>query len=684
MGILNCRRIGEENFLRKSTLDNLEGLFGSDEEKEVIIKDIGLKLYICGNLPQKEKVINELFKEKITNNNYIQKATNEFKTNQFYWIAKIYDDLSDQAIKSICNEIKEDTDEGNNAIRIEQNVILCFDSKNINKLFEELGEIGSIYHPFVIIISQEKINYEDIQYDLRKITNILLNDNISERLNSAIISRLWEIDCYYNEKGNQICRYTPENIFKTLDTNLTFYSINILLTGQSRSGKSTFVNFLSNKLMALESCKKESASQKITEYCLYLNNNSTIPSCIKLFDTPGITPQFEKKKECLNFLKDLIENKDNNMERKIHFILFFNMEGLSLEGIDEIFEFLNNCNKPILFVINKAFDDSDNGETKDIKSSISFFKQKQFFNLIDNKNYFGVNIVKSRKAGIFGVENIFKRIHKIFTEKNKFNENIDEKINKLYNYYDKIFNKPHEEQTKEKDISNYEKEVKNLKIELDNKIDMFKCMEIDKIKTEGIKSANKCRKIINLLGNISGVFHEINEDIPAISFFQAFMVKEIGEIFGFDLTEMNKEIKAYLKKVEENVDNRDFGLYNILKDDKNKTIKLNKDIIKKQLKSEIEKNREFITDLAEFFQKVRKKRMNELNFSKKQIDLILTNAICEECEDILINELNDSQGVIFWKNYMNICKQLEKDLKYFSKLKSEKVWGKKEMIIIEE
>ena len=44
------------------------------------------------------------------------------------------------------------------------------------------------------------------------------------------------------KKGNQICRYTPEKIFNGLDKDNSMFSINILLTGLSRSGKSTFIN----------------------------------------------------------------------------------------------------------------------------------------------------------------------------------------------------------------------------------------------------------------------------------------------------------------------------------------------------------------------------------------------------------------------------------------------------------
>ena len=679
MGFLLCRSQAN-NVLENFDIDEIK------DKKKII--EIGLKIYICGDLPEKDKVIKDLFTKNISDKRYRSKGEYEFKTDQFYWISKIFPDLSEQTVDSICKEITEDMDSNkDNEIQIEQNVILCFDSKNIEQLLEKITEMGNFYYPFIIIISKEKINSEDIEFnELRKITNIILNDKTREKLNSLIISQLWEYDCYYNEKGNKICRYTPENIFKTLDANLSFYSINILLTGKSRSGKSTFINYLTNKLTALESCKKISVSQKMTEYCIYLNNNSNERSMIKLFDTPGITPEEIKKNECQNFLIDFLENKDNNMEKQIHFILFFFMENDSLEGNDEIFNLLNNCGKPVLFIINKAFDESDNGQTRDINSTISFLRQRNCDKLIDKKNYFGINIVKTKRIKAFGVEDIFKRIHKIFCEENQLNEELKNKIEKLCKKYYYFNERPLEEQNKEKIADNLKEEAESLKKDLNTKSEMFKCLNINNIIKVGEKSVKKCRKVINSLGNISDIFPSINNKIPAISFFQAFMVKEIGEIFGFDLNGMNDEVKAYFSSMEDNFKKIDLDLYSKIKETKDKKIKLSNDIIEKQLKLELEKsNNEFISKLAEIFKDLRKNGIfKEQNYSQKYIDKIVTDGICHECKDYIINQLKISNGVIFYKNYFKICKQLENDLEYYSKLNSEDAWGKKEMIIIEE
>ena len=660
-----------------------EDYFDIYEENRRENNDLGLKIHVLGNLPEKEQVIRDIFKNSITDRRYRTMGTHEYKTDQFYWIAKNYLELSEKTMENVCEEIKKDKDL--NTIKCDKNVILFFGSENLQLLLEKLKENGDVYFPFIIIISEENNKPEIKGIDLRKITYIVLNDKTTNRLNNIIISQLWEYDCYYNELGNKICRYTPDNIFKALNINIPFYSINILLTGKSRSGKSTFINCLSNKLVARESSDKISVTQKITEYCLELNNNGQERSTIKLFDTPGIVPEANKLKECVEFLRTLLENKDNNLEKQIHLILFFFLEGESLEGINEIFNLLNNCQKPVLFVINKAFDESDNGNTKDIKSTISFLTKYNFNNLMEPKNLFGVNLIKTKKSLSFGIEDIFKRIHKIFKEKNNFNEECEQQIEKLYKNYENIYEKPQELQTKERDKNDFQNEVLKFKNDISKQIDMYKNLDVDKIIESGKKSVKKCNKVINSLGNISNIIQSIDKFIPAISYFQSFMVIEIGEIYGFNLKEMNKEINAYLRNLEENLKDMDNLSYEKIKENNDKKIKISNEIIEKQLKSELGKsNKDIVGKLSELFLRLRQSGIEENNFSEKNIDEALTNGICEECQEYLINQLKNSEGVIFYKNYMKICKQLEKDLENFSNKDTQKDWGKKEMIVIEE
>ena len=84
------------------------------------------------------------------------------------------------------------------------------------------------------------------------------------------------------------------------------------------------------------------------------------------------------------------------------------------------------------------------------------------------------------------------------------------KIEELCKKYDNINDKPFEEQNKETEIDNLKEEVKALKNDLNSKSEMFKYLNINNIIKVGQKSVNKCRKVINSLGNISDVFPSIN------------------------------------------------------------------------------------------------------------------------------------------------------------------------------
>ena len=143
--------------------------FSNDLEDEIIEnKELGLKIYICGNLPEKKEFVN-IFTEKKSDTRDINLGDYEFKTNQIYWIAKIIPVLSKESIYKIANEIKEDFGYLKEGKIIEQNVILCFGDDNIDELIKGIKEIGSIYSELFIIISEKQIK---VNYDQRKITTL--------------------------------------------------------------------------------------------------------------------------------------------------------------------------------------------------------------------------------------------------------------------------------------------------------------------------------------------------------------------------------------------------------------------------------------------------------------------------------------------------------------------------------
>jgi GTP-binding protein EngB required for normal cell division len=648
-------------------------------EKEEKNEKLGLKIHVCGNNIKKKDVIENLFTgKKITDKTYINRAKREFMTDQFYWIAKLYEKFNNNTINDIMKDIKADRDI--NKPFIKQQIILCFiseENKNILSSFNSI--INDVYVPLIIIVSEDRIEpFGNI--DQRRITNIAYRNIGAESLNSRIISALWNCDCYYNEKGNKICRYTPDNIFKSLEINLSFHSVNILLTGKSRAGKSTFINFLSNKLVALESDERVSVTQNLTEYYIYLSNdNNSEKIAIKLIDTPGVIPNnTEKTKEDL---EKLIKNEDRNMENQIHFILFFFMEGDSLEGINDIFNLLDKCGIPVLFIINKAFDDTDNGKTKDINSTISHLRKNNWNNLINKDNYIGINLVGNRRIPCFGVDEIFKRLYDIYQEKNKFSEVLIKNIKECERKYHIGVIKNQENISE--DLS---KNIEIIQTELKEKIHMFKYLNINSIINSGKKPAIRCKNVINSLRNISNEVHKIdNIDIPAISFFQAFMVKEIGEIFGYDTKEMNYGLKLYLNQIKKDFDKGNMSLQKQEQENIIKTIDLNSKIIEGQIQKELDKpNKDFIINLSKLFMTIKddSKKNNTNNLSDDEINRKITNEICLCCMTYLEEQLTKTNGLIFWSHYYEICSQILKGFEKYSRMDPNK-WVKKEMIIID-
>ena len=62
-----------------------------------------------------------------------------------------------------------------------------------------------------------------------------------------------------------------------------------MLTGISRSGKSTLINVLSQKLVTLESPFLETVTNKIREYKVITSENGEFLTGLRFFDTPGLT-----------------------------------------------------------------------------------------------------------------------------------------------------------------------------------------------------------------------------------------------------------------------------------------------------------------------------------------------------------------------------------------------------------
>ena len=85
----------------------------------------------------------------------------------------------------------------------------------------------------------------------------------SDDICKDITSYILEKQNYFFELGH----------IQELFTSKIFFDCNILLTGESRAGKSSFINRIFNKLVSHEGSNLESLTNQIKEYTYYLKNN---------------------------------------------------------------------------------------------------------------------------------------------------------------------------------------------------------------------------------------------------------------------------------------------------------------------------------------------------------------------------------------------------------------------------
>ena len=398
-----------------------------------------LMIYICGNIDSLK--IKGIFPDPC--NQYINNkliGDRQWKTDQLNWIAKEYKNKSNQEIfKSIFRDIQYYSDNH----KLKKNVILSFGDEDNEKLFESLFEVGSVYRPRFIFVTKKEGNYKFNK--LMFITNILYPGLTDEEILSNIKSELWEIDCYYNERGNETCKYLPNNVIEKME--VSDLSINLLLAGVSRAGKSGFINIVNNSLLALENCEKSSITSKVTEYQIFCQNKTEKDGYLKIIDTPGFNYKTDNdnnktlvdidkvNEEILNLIN---EYKQKNSFDDVHFVLFFFFEGTPLTGTEKVLKMFMEENYTVLFIINKSFNMDDDGKTVDIKSTLKFLRDNKLKKLAIEENIIPCNTVNSRLPG-YGINDIFKRIFDILTEKNSFYK--DKKLlDNLKDYKEKIDN----------------------------------------------------------------------------------------------------------------------------------------------------------------------------------------------------------------------------------------------------
>ena len=295
-----------------------------------------------------------------------------------------------------------------------KNIIISFETNFINK-FCNLNNKIETEKPFMIFNFSKEEDYNDNIFNKFKCPQyisyfILSAKNEPEKLFIKIISYILEKISYYNERGNELNKYLPNNILEEKPKG--FLYLNILLTGESRAGKSSFINRVFNKLVSFESSKLESTTLKINEYELYPSENEIEDGYggIKFFDTPGLV-----KNDKLNSF-ELIKDKLNKIFNEIHLIYFFIKGQGNLEESIDMLKYIKNINIkrekenlnkiPIIFIKNgEDLEKNDNIKPIIFQQLKNFLKKYDLIDLYDSSINQNINKIEYDAQNFFDEDN---------------------------------------------------------------------------------------------------------------------------------------------------------------------------------------------------------------------------------------------------------------------------------------
>lgn len=605
--------------------------------------------FICGNDKIDNKIVDEIFKQKGDQRVY------ESKDPKVKWFAKIYPvGLNANNCQTICNDIQN-----NGKKKILKNVLLCFGSSQINILCDKIDEMDEVYRPLIIFLTNEKITSQMI--DVRKIRNIILCNDHAKNL-IAIISELWKIEGYYNERGNQYFKYLPDNYRKEKGLS-SDNTINILVTGCSRAGKSTFINLIAHKLIAFESPVIESNTKNTTSYYISLDDSIQNIAKLNLIDSPGLIIEQKnnnKTNDYISNVKKVIEDLIYNYkkkEEKINIILFF-IKGSTANfsgGINDFMKYLDKLDIKIIFVINGA-EVKKREKNSSIYGSLRQFFEKNKFNRLIKQNIIDVNLVELQNRGIYGVSKLFKTIKELFLSENPcLSDNSIDKLDKLISKYEEIKkNKNKIEEDFKKEVQDCFKELNKSKI-LEN---FENCKDIIKkayIESSFISAGLSSAAFLSSWIPVPFV------DIAIVLAIQAFAILGIGLAYGFNYGQINIEdcLQAcFGSSVGESAQIVAEGGVRIGKEaiekgatiTVNQLVKLMPKITTKMTTAEIAKSIPILGTIIG-------------GLISSVVNTTTTATLCYKCQKYYEKQIEETQGLFFLKNriesFKNLCNKLD-------------------------